>query len=225
MSVRPPARGRWRDRAEAGTALAAALAELAPRAPVVLALPRGGVPVAGEIARRLGAPLDLVMVRKIGAPRHRELALAAVVDGGAAEIVVNDAVARAAGIDRSGIDALAVPELEEIARRRALYPAGDAPEHLSGHTAIVVDDGIATGATMRAALRGVRRRNPDRLVLAVGVAPQDVLAELRAEADEIVCPLQPDDFRAVGAWYDDFGQVDDATVVRILADRAPPARP
>jgi putative phosphoribosyl transferase len=207
---------RFSDRAEAGRAVADLLATRPPPRPVVLALPRGGVPVAYEIARRLHAPLDLVMVRKVGVPHQPELAAAAVANGDAPEIVVNDSVAAAAGLGHDDIAAMAEAQLGEIARRRALYLKGRDPVPLEGRTAIVVDDGIATGATTRAALRAVRRRNPDRLVLAVPVAPPDTLDALGDEADEIVCVTRPAFLGAVGAFYRDFTQVDDATVVRLL---------
>lgn len=189
---------RFRDRDEAGGALAEALAARALPDPVVLALPRGGVPVAAPVAARLGAPLDLVMVRKIGVPSQPELAAGAVADGGA--IVVNEA--------------LAAVELGEIARRRAVYLRDRPPVPLAGRTAIVIDDGIATGATMRAALASVRQRGPARLVLAVPVADEAVLRAL--DADETVCLLHRLPYGAVGASYHDFAQLDDAAVVRLL---------
>lgn len=207
---------RFRDRQDAGRALAALLVTRSWRDPVVLALPRGGVPVAHEVALRLGAPLDLVMVRKIGVPSQPELAAGAVVNGDAPQIVVNEAIAAQAGLDRGAIEALAAVQLREIARRRAVYLRDRPAVPVAGRSAIVVDDGIATGATMRAALRAVRQRNPDRLVLAVPVAAEDVLQALGSEADEIVCVQRDLPFGAVGASYLDFAQVDDATVTRLL---------
>jgi putative phosphoribosyl transferase len=207
---------RFSDRTEAGRAVADLLATRPPPRPVVLALPRGGVPVGFEIARRLHAPLDLVMVRKIGVPYQPELAAAAVANGDAPEIVVNDNVAAMAGLGPDDIAAMAEAQLQEIARRRALYLKGRVAVPLEGRTAIVVDDGIATGATTRAALRAVRRRNPERLVLAVPVAPPDTLDALREEVDEIVCPARPAFLGAIGAYYRDFTQVDDETVIRLL---------
>ncbi len=171
---------RFADRATAGRALAAQLLRLHLPAPiVVLALPRGGVPVAAEVARALGAPLDLLLVRKIGVPWQRELAVAAVVEGDPPQIVVEEDVQRSAGVDAQYIEAQAASELREIARRRQAYLRGRAAVDVGGRTAIVVDDGIATGTTVRAALRALRRRHPARLVLAVPVAPADTRAPRR----------------------------------------------
>jgi putative phosphoribosyl transferase len=211
----------FRDRQEAGLALAELVAGRGLPDPVVLALPRGGVPVGLEVARRLHAPLDLVMVRKIGVPFQPELAAAAIVNGDAPEIVVNEAVAARAGLDRDAIARLAEVQLDEIARRRALYLRGRVQPPIEGRTAIVVDDGIATGATMRAALRAVRRRKPGRLVLAVPVASPDVLDALQDEVDDVICVARPMFLGAIGAYYLNFRQVDDASVIRILdeADR------
>ncbi|MFO1105744.1 MAG: phosphoribosyltransferase family protein [Amaricoccus sp.] len=203
---------RFRDRAAAGDALAEALAARGLRNPVVLALPRGGVPVAAPVAKRLGAPLDLLIVRKIGVPRQPELAAGAVADGG--EIVVNDAIAARFGLDRRALEALAEAERAEIARRRAVYLRGRPPVPVAGRTAILVDDGIATGATMRAALAVLRQRRPARLVLAVPVADEDVLREL--DADETVCLQRSLLHGAVGASYADFAQLEDAEVTRLL---------
>lgn len=212
---------RFRDRREAGQMLADLLAARALTDPVVLALPRGGVPVGLEVARRLGAPLDLVMVRKIGVPHQSELAAAAVANGDSPEIVVNETVAGWAGLGRSEIEALAGVQLAEIARRRARYLAGRDPVDVAGRTAIVVDDGIATGATMRAALRAVRRRDPARLVLAVPVAAPATLAALAAEVDEVACVWQPESLGAIGSFYVDFTQVSDEEVVAILDEARP----
>jgi putative phosphoribosyl transferase len=211
---------RYSDRNEAGRKLAEALAARGYADPVVLALPRGGVPVALQVARALSAPLDLVMVRKIGVPTQPELAAAAVVNGPAREIVVNDEIAAMAGLDRAAIEALAETQLEEIRRRRTIYLKDRAPVELAGRTAIVVDDGLATGATMRAALIAVRRRKPARLVMAVPVAPEDTLARLAGEVDEVVCPLTPRHFYAIGAHYADFAQVPDSEVVRLMDEAA-----
>lgn len=210
----------FRDRTDAGRRLAAALAHLRGEDPVVLALPRGGVPVGFEIARALGAPLDLVLVRKIGAPFQPELAVGAVANGGAPELVVNEDVAGPLGLERAWIEAQAARQLEEIERRRALYLEGRAPVPLEGRTAIVVDDGVATGATTRAALRAVRRRAPRRLVLAVPVAAPEAAAMLRAEVDELVCLEMPAPLGAIGAAYLDFRQVEDDEVRDLLARAA-----
>lgn len=207
---------RFKDRDEAGQLLAEALAAKAYPDPVVLALPRGGVPVAARVARALKAPLDLVMVRKLGVPSQPELAAGAVVDGPHPEIVVNKDIAAAFHLKAADMQALADAQLQEIQRRRALYLAGRAAEPLKGRTAIVVDDGVATGATMRAALRAVRRQGPARLVLAVPVAAADSLASLRPEADEVVCLATPEAFYAVGAHYVDFPQVSDQEVIGLM---------
>jgi len=205
------------DRIDAGRRLAAALAPLRGEDCVVLALPRGGVPVAAEVARALDAPLDLVLVRKIGAPHQQELAVAAVVDGDTPQLVRNEDVIRMLHVGEDYLEAEARRQLKEIERRRTAYLAGRTPEPIEGRTAIVVDDGIATGATTRAALRAVRARRPRRLVLAVPVAPPDTIAALASEVDQIVCLSQPEPFGAIGAFYDDFRQLEDEDVRSILA--------
>lgn len=204
------------DRAQAGRLLAERVSQLQLPDPVVLAMPRGGVPVAVEVARRLHAPLDLVMVRKIGAPGQKELAVAAVVDGDHPVTVIDELTRRASGADRAYIDAEARRQLAEIARRRALYLRGRAPVPVAGKTAILVDDGIATGTSARACLRALRSAGPRRLVLAVPVAPADTLASLRADVDEIVCLWTPALFGAVGNFYRDFHQVEDDEVIAAL---------
>jgi putative phosphoribosyl transferase len=205
------------DRQAAGRLLARRLSALKLRAPVVvLALPRGGVPVAVEIAQTLGAALDLVLVRKIGAPGQPEFAVGAVAEGEPPRIVVDHAIGAMVGLDRAYLDARAHAALREIARRRQVYLRGRAPVPVEGCTVVVVDDGIATGATMRAALQAVRARRPARLVLAVPVAPADTLAALRTEVDQAVCLEVPDDFGSVGRHYIDFDQVGDAEVVAAL---------
>jgi putative phosphoribosyl transferase len=204
------------DRTDAGRRLAEALQRRADPDPVVLALPRGGVPVAAEVARMLKAPLDLVMVRKIGVPHQPELAVGAVANGDRPEIVVNEDVARHTGLSRAEIEEMAVPQIEEIRRRRALYLAGRAAVPVAGRAAIVVDDGVATGATMRAALRAVRRQAPALVVLAVPVASREALEGLRDEADAVVCLEVPDPFFAVGVHYRHFGQTSDDEVVKLL---------
>ena len=207
---------RYRNRAEAGEVLAKAVAERNFADPVVLALPRGGVPIAVVIAAVIGAPVDLVMVRKIGVPSQPELAAGAIVNGDRPELVVNEDVVRLTRLGRDDIDRIAERELEEIRRRRAAYLKGRAHVDLAGRTAIVVDDGIATGATMRAALKAVRRQGPARIVLAVPVAPDDSLAALGEEVDEAICPLVPPYFGAIGAYYATFDQLPDAEVIRLL---------
>ncbi|WP_026380753.1 phosphoribosyltransferase [Afifella pfennigii] len=207
----------FHDREEAGERLAEALADYAERRPVVLALPRGGVVVAAGIAQALRAPLDLVLVRKIGVPFQPELAMGALVDGPEPLVVRNEDIIRLAGVTEEVFDAVRDRELEEIRRRRAAY-LGERPHPgLKGRVAIVVDDGIATGATTRAALRAVRRQEPRELVLAVPVAPSSSLTELRDEADTIVCLERHEPFYAIGAYYLDFDQVSDEEVKETLA--------
>jgi putative phosphoribosyl transferase len=202
----------FKDRTDAGRKLAAALAQYKDQQPVVLALPRGGVPVAAEVA----APLDLILVRKIGVPIQPELAMGAVVDGGAAIIVRNEGIIQLAGVDEAKFKAICDSELAEIERRRQRYLGSRERVDVSGHTAIVIDDGVATGATTCAALRATRTRNPKKLVLAVPVAPTENLAGLRSEADEVICLEDHEFFVAIGAYYEDFDQVADEEVVSLL---------
>ena len=210
------------DRREAGRQLAGHLLPFKDQRPVVLALPRGGVPVGFEIARALDAPLDLVLVRKIGAPFQPELAVGAVVDGGRAETVINQDVVREGQIPESYIAEESARQLEEIERRRSLYLAGTSRAPVEGRTAIVVDDGIATGATMKAALHATRRGGPRHLVLATPVAPPDTIERLRPQADEVVCLATPRLFGAIGAFYEDFRQLSDQEVVDLLRRAARP---
>lgn len=206
------------NRVEAGRRLAEAVAARELAEPIVYALPRGGVPVALEIGRRLQAPVDLVLVRKIGAPGSPELALGAVTDGAAALTIVNREVARLTGASDAFLEQARTRELAEIERRRALY-LGDRPRpDPKGRTVIVVDDGLATGATARAAAQALRAQGAARVVLAVPVAPRDTLATLHGDFDEVVCLEQPDPFYGVGAWYRDFHQLSDAEVVGSLHD-------
>ncbi|TVR99750.1 MAG: phosphoribosyltransferase [Rhodospirillales bacterium] len=204
------------DRCEAGRLLAARLGEFADLQPYVMALPRGGVPVGFEVAKALTAPLDVVFVRKIGAPGNPELALAAVVDGDTPELVVNPEVAAATGAGADYLAQVEAAELRTIAARHRLYQTGRRSGEIAGRTVIVVDDGIATGSTMRAALKALRRQRPGRLVVAVPVAPPDTLADLRAEVDAVVCLASPEPFIAIGGFYQDFRQVTDGEVVDLL---------
>jgi len=205
------------NRTEAGRKLAEALAFYKGQHPVILALPRGGAPVAAEIAAALEAPLDLVLVRKIGVPFQPELAMGAVIDGQEPLVVRNEQVIRMAEINQSEFDAIRDRELEEIERRRKLYLGSRPHPELKGQTVIIVDDGIATGATIRVALRAIRMRKPRKLILAVPVAPTQSLDELRTEADEIVCLEDYEDFGAIGLYYSDFRQISDAEVIELLA--------
>jgi putative phosphoribosyl transferase len=210
----------YRNRREAGQALAKLLVARGYADPVVLALPRGGVPVGLEVARALHAPLDVLLVRKIGAPGQPELAAAAIVDGAQPELVVNEEVVAATGMTRAEIDAEAQRQLREIERRRVAYVGSRAALPLAGRTVIVVDDGIATGTSVRAALRALRARQPARLVLAVPVAPADTLARLAPLVDEVVCPATPEPFIAIGLHYADFHQLDDREVVAAMDEAA-----
>ena len=206
----------FHDRSEAGRKLAKALAIYKYQHPVILALPRGGVPVAAEVAAVLHAPLDLILVRKIGVPIQPELAMGAVVDGGAPLIVRNEDVIQLAGIGETEFKAVCDSELAEIERRRQRYLGSRERLDVGGRTAIVIDDGIATGATTRAALRAIRMRNPKKLVLAVPVAPTDSLAVLRNDADDVICLEDYEFFGAIGLHYVNFDQVTDEEVIETL---------
>lgn len=208
------------DRNDAGRRLAARLLAYKGTHPVVLALPRGGVPVGYEVATQLHAPLDIVLVRKIGAPLQPELALGAIVEGNPVQRFINRAIVTELGVPQSYIEEEISREAREIERRRSAYLRGRAPVAVAGHVAIIVDDGIATGATMRAALRAIRSRDPSQLVLAIPVAPASALEELRAEVDDIVCVLAPDDLGAIGFFYRDFHQLDDKDVIALLTAAA-----
>lgn len=214
----------FKDREEAGRRLATALAHLKTERPVVLALVRGGLIVAAEIARELEAPLDIVLVRKIGVPFQPELAMGAVVDGDKPVIVRNDDVIRHTRMGEAEFDEVAARELKEIDRRRKTYLGGRDRIDVKGRTVILADDGIATGATTRAALRSVRAQGARKLVLAVPVAPSDVLREMARDADDIICLEDYIDFGGIGAFYRDFHQVSDGEVQAIL-DRFLPAHP
>ena len=211
---------KFADRSEAGRRLAGKLSHLKDRRPVVLALPRGGVAVGFEIAQMLDAPLDIVLVRKIGMPWQPELALGAVTDGASPETFIDRDLAAALRVPESYIRDETARQLAEIERRRESYCAVRAAVEIAGRAAIVVDDGIATGATMRVALQAVRRRNPARLVLAVPVGPPETIEAFGKEADEVVCPETPPALGAIGLYYRDFHQMSDAEVIDLLARAA-----
>ncbi len=211
----------FKNRTDAGRQLAARLAHAKGQSVVLLALPRGGVPVAAEVAAVLGAPIDLVLVRKIGVPMQPELAMGAVVDGDPPLVVRNEDVIRLAGVDESSFQAVCERELAEITRRRQLYLGGRAPIPIKDRVAIVIDDGIATGATTRAALRAIRSRQPKKLILAVPVGPTDTIEAMRDEADEVHCLEIYADFGAIGEFYEDFSQTTDREVIDILAKHRP----
>jgi len=212
-----PRQSRFLDRRDAGRRLAAELLPLADEAPVVVALPRGGVPVAEEVARALDAPLEILAVRKLGAPQNPEYGIGAIAEDGTR--VFDPEALAALGIDNGRLAAIVAREAEELRRRVTAYRGVRTPLELEGRTVIVVDDGIATGVTDTAALRAIRRRRPRRLVLAVPVAPPESVAQLRGEADEIVCVLVPAQLYGVGQWYRDFSQVSDDEVIAALAAR------
>jgi len=205
----------YRDRIEAGKKLAAHLTEFERRDNlVVLALPRGGVPVAYEVARALDVPMDVFVVRKLGMPGHQEFAMGAIASGGIR--VINAAAVHEAGITEKEIDAAAAQEQLELERRERLY-RGDRPRmNLREHTVMVVDDGMATGSTMHAAVLALRRLKPSEIIVAVPVASVEACAELKQSADRVICLNTPAFFRAVGQWYDDFSQTTDAEVLAYM---------
>src|SRR5258705_5837104 len=211
---------RFRDRVEAGLLLGEAVAgRIRDRTNVlVLALRRGGVPVGYEVARALGAPLDVFVVRKLGVPGHDELAMGAVATGGVR--VLNEDVVRALGIPDYVIDAVAAWEERELERRERVYRGDRPPPEVRGRTVILVDDGLATGATMHAAVQALRRRQPARIVVAVPTAAPETCEALRPEVDEIVCAVTPEPFYAVGLWYENFSQTTDEEVRELLAQSA-----
>jgi predicted phosphoribosyltransferase len=208
---------RFRDRAEAGSLLARELSSYAGRADVlVLGLARGGVPVAFEVAQRLGAPLDVFVVRKLGVPGREEFAMGAIASGG--ECVLDESLVRRLGIPPRAVEAAIAREGRELDRRERLYRGLRPPAEVQGRTVILVDDGLATGATMHAAVAAIRRRRPAAVVVAAPVAAPDTCAALLSVADDCVCVLRPRSLQAVGLWYEEFGQTEDAEV-RALLDR------
>lgn len=204
----------FRDRADAGRALAGSLRHLMGPQTVVLGLARGGVPVAAEVARALGAPLDVYLVRKLGVPGRPELAMGAIASGGIR--VVNQDVVDTYDIGPAEVEAVASREAAELARRQAAYPPGGPATNLAGRVVVVVDDGLATGATMKAAVTALRAARPQRVVVAVPVGTADTCAELAAVADDVVCLHTPRRFLAVGQWYDDFTQTTDEDIRALL---------
>jgi putative phosphoribosyl transferase len=207
---------RFRDRAEAGRFLAGRLQRFAGRDDViVLALPRGGVPVGYEVARALGAPLDVLSVRKVGVPGHEELAMGAVATGG--ELVLDEGLVTRLGVPLSELRRRIEEEIRELERREAAYREGRPPLSLEGKTVVLVDDGLATGSTMRAAVLAARRQRPAQVVVAVPVATPEACGDLRDVADEIVCGITPQFLQAVGLWYEDFSQTSDDEVRDLLA--------
>jgi putative phosphoribosyl transferase len=207
---------RFRDRREAGRLLALQLGAYAKRPDViVLALPRGGVPVGYEVARALQAPLDVFLVRKLGVPGHEEYAMGAIASGGVR--VLNDEIVLALGIPPRAIEQAAAREQQELERRERAYRGARPPPEVRGRTVIVVDDGLATGASMQAAIAALRRLAPARIVVAVPAAAPDTCEQMRALADDVVCAITPEPFQAVGLWYQDFSQTSDAEVRALLA--------
>jgi putative phosphoribosyl transferase len=207
---------RFRDRQDAGQRLARRLSEYAGRRDVVvLALPRGGVPVAFEVVKALGVPLDVFVVRKLGTPGQEELAMGAIATGGVR--VLNEEVVRGLRISKGTIDAVAERELRELTRRERAYRGDRLPLDIEGHTVILIDDGLATGATMRAAVRAVKEQRPAKVVVAVPTAAAETCKEFEREADEIVCLETPAPFYGVGMWYENFAQTSDEEVRDLLS--------
>jgi putative phosphoribosyl transferase len=207
----------FRDRQEAGQKLGAALEPLQLKDSIVLALPRGGVPVAAEVAKTLKAPLDLVIVRKVGAPGNPELAVAAIVDGDPADVVLNREIVEAYALDDNDLRVLIAQERPELERRRTVYRGKGLPKSVAGKTVIVVDDGAATGTTMKVAIRALKRRSPRKIIVALPVAPTDTVDELAQEADLTICLNQPARFRALSYYYSNFPQLSDNEVLDIMA--------
>ncbi len=209
---------KFHDRAEAGQCLAQRLKAYTNRQDVlVLALPRGGVPVAYPIAKALNVPLDLCLVRKLGVPGHKELAMGAIATGGIQ--VLNREVVSSFGISKWQIEAVAAQELEELERRDRTYRGQRSPPAIQQHVVILVDDGLATGSTMRAAIAALKQQHPQRIIVAIPVAPPDICQHLQAVVDQLICLKTPDPLYAIGSWYQDFSQTTDAEVCELLAEQ------
>jgi predicted phosphoribosyltransferase len=206
---------RFRDRREAGAVLAEHLIAYRGKGALVLGIPRGGVPVAAEVAGRLGGALDIVVARKLGSPVSEELAVGAVTANGGR--FLNEELIRELGVSDAYLEAVTEEQRAEARRREARFRGARPKEPIEGRIAILVDDGLATGATMRAAVRSVRRQDPARLVVAVPVGSEEACADLAREADEVVCPIRPEPFWSVGTYYRDFAPTEDAEVQRLLA--------
>jgi len=206
---------KFKNRSHAGKALAAELAERVHlENAIVLALPRGGVPVAYEVAARLQAPLDVVVVRKLGVPGHEELAMGAIASGGVR--VINEMLVWNGDISQETIDLVAEHEMHELRRREIAYRGHEGAPDIQGKMVLLVDDGIATGSTMLAALKAIRSQRPARIIVAVPVAPPETWAQMNGVADELVCLIMPEVFESVGQWYEDFSQTCDEEVTRLL---------
>lgn len=213
----------FRDRIDAGQKLSAKLAKYTGRSDVlVLALPRGGVPVAFEVAKKLSAPLDIFLVRKLGVPGHEELAMGAIASGGTR--VLNEDVVHYLQIPSDVIDAVAAEEQRELERREQAYREGRPPPKVKDRIVILIDDGLATGSTMRAAAAALREQDPAKIVVAVPVSPAETCEEFRHEVDEVVCAATPEPFRGVGLWYEDFAQTTDEEVRQLLRRANPEQR-
>ena len=206
----------FQDRRDAGQQLAVRLMDKASENPLILALPRGGVPIGYEVAKALGAQMDLLMVRKIGAPGWPEYGIGAIIDGADPHLVLNEEVVHQIAPSPNYIQAEMRRQLKEIERRRLIYLGQRRPVSVTDRTVIIVDDGIATGSTVKAALQGLRKNKPKKIILAVPVAARSTLVELEDQCDEIICLYAPSAFGAVGNFYDDFSQTEDAEVIALM---------
>ncbi|MBE9014770.1 phosphoribosyl transferase [Chroococcidiopsis sp. CCALA 051] len=209
----------FQNRTQAGELLATKLTAYAKRPDaIVLGLPRGGVPVAFEVAKTLNVPLDIILVRKLGAPAQPELAMGAIATGGV--LVLNDEVVNWLGIPQAEIDAVAQREMQELERRDRLYRGNCPLPHVENRTVILVDDGIATGSTLRAAIAALRQQQPQQIIVAVPIAPASVCQQLRSQADDVVCAIEVEQLSAISLWYEEFTQTSDEEVRALLAEAA-----